>query len=283
MEQPNQRGAWREPQDGIECRARLRSVNEPYYVYVLHKPDGTPFYVGKGVKERALQHVSEARNHPKRLTHKLNTIRSVERTGGEVLYSCAGVFAEEAEAHRMEIELVRRLGRYDLGLGPLTNQTDGGEGGSNPSAASRASRAETLAGDGAENEERRAANRFFKSLLEVGSVPIKQVGSLNFGCLTPHPSPRRPSARQAGALAASAIANRVMLEVGASIPRAMSLAGSDYMIENGVGRDILGSGIAELVAAPTPEREKFTLCAEGLAAIQRYIPRGILVSAGVLC
>lgn len=174
-----------EPVCDADCRARLRSLDRPFYVYVLHRPDGTPFYIGKGVGLRALQHVSEARNRTTRLTHKLNTIRAIESRGGIVSYSVSGLFDDEAEAHQHEVLLIRQLGRYDLGLGPLTNQTDGGEGGSNPSQESRSRRASTLAGEDAESEERRAVNRFFKKLLDVQSVPLKQIGSIGFERLTP--------------------------------------------------------------------------------------------------
>ncbi len=272
---------WAEPLPKLKCRARLRTLPHPFYVYVLHRPDGAPFYVGKGVAERAFHHVREARNHPQRLTHKLNTIRAIFRRGGEVGYSVAGCFLEEANAHAFEVELVSRLGRYDLGLGPLTNQTDGGEGGSNPSADSRARKLATLAGEDADDEERQAANRFFKRLLDVGSVPIKQVGSLSFELLTPHPSSRRPSARQAAALAASAIANRVVLRDQAVVPRRMALDGYTYLIENGVGRDILRSGMAELVGAAHPEAEAFRLTRLGLAAIEDNLDRRLLLSSGV--
>lgn len=272
---------WADPVCDVECRARLRALVAPFYVYVLHKPDGTPFYVGKGVGLRVLQHVSEARNRA-RLTHKLNTIRAIERRGGAVSYSVAGVFNEEGEAHRHEMMLIRQIGRYDLGLGPLTNQTDGGEGGSNLSQESRSRRASTLAGDNAESEERRAANRFFKELLDVGSVPIKQLGSLSFEALTPHPSPRKATARQAAALAASALTNRVLIEAGAFLPRRITFEGFDGLVENGVGRDILKSGLADLINAAAPKDEVFILTSAGLAAIRAFVRADILISGGVL-
>lgn len=272
---------WADPVCDAECRVRLRALVAPFYVYVLHKPDGTPFYVGKGVGLRVLQHASEARNRA-RLTHKLNTIRSIERRGGEVCYSVVGVFDDEGEAHRHEMMLIGQIGRYDLGLGPLTNQTDGGEGGSNPSQESRSRRTSTLAGDDAASEDRRAANRFFKELLDVGSVPIKQLGSLTFEPLTAHPSARKPTARQAAALAASALTNRVLIEVDAQLPRRITFEGFDGMIENGVGRDILKSGLAELAEVTVPEDEVFVLTSSGVAAIRTFIPADILLSGGVL-
>jgi hypothetical protein len=277
-----QNRGWLEPICEADCRIRLRSIGAPFYVYVLHKPDGTPFYVGKGVGLRVLHHVREARNRTTRLTHKLNTIRAIERRGGIISYSVSGVFDDEAEAHRREMMLIGQIGRYDLGLGPLTNQTDGGEGGSNPSQESRSRRASTLAGDDAASEERRAANRFFKELLDVGSVPIKQLGSLTFEPLTAHPSARKPTARQAAALAASALTNRVLIEVDARLPRRITFEGFDGLIENGVGRDILKSGLAELAEVTVPEDEVFVLTTSGVAAIRAFIPADILISGGVL-
>jgi len=53
---------WAELLCEADCRARLRALALPFYVYILHKPDGVPFYVGKGVGLRALRHVSEARD-----------------------------------------------------------------------------------------------------------------------------------------------------------------------------------------------------------------------------
>lgn len=272
---------WTDPVCDAECRARLRALAAPFYVYLLHKPDGTPFYVGKGVGLRALQHVSEARNRV-RLTHKLNTIRAIERRGESVFYTVVGAFNDEAEAHRHEMQLIRQIGRYDLRAGPLTNQTDGGEGGSNPSQESRSRRASTLAGDDAESEERRAANRFFKELLDVQSVPLKQIGSISFERLIPHPSPRKATARQAAALAASALANRVLIEAGARLPRRVTFDGFDGLIENGVGRDILRSGLAGLEQITQPSEEVFLLTSEGVVAIRALVQNDILISGGVL-
>jgi hypothetical protein len=59
--------------DVASVRAALRA-GARYYVYVLHRPDGHPFYVGKGVEQRVLEHEAEARNTT-RLTHKLNVIK----------------------------------------------------------------------------------------------------------------------------------------------------------------------------------------------------------------
>ena len=268
--------------DEAGCRQRLMALAPRFYVYVLHKPDGAPFYVGKGIGDRVLQHVREARSHARRLTHKLNTIRVIERNGGAVAYSLVHTCDDEADAHRVEMELVRSIGRYDLGLGPLTNQTDGGEGGSNPSAESRARRRATLSGEDAEDEQRRVANRFFQALLSVGSVPIKQLGSLRAEPLIAHPDPRRPTARQAAALAASAISSRTEIASAVRLPRVFEIEGHRFIIENGVGKDILKSGMATVIPQTSPEEELLELTPLGIAAIKTFIPRRLLVSSGVL-
>jgi hypothetical protein len=48
---------------------------------------------------------------------------------------------------------------------------------------------------------------------------------------------------QPGALLASAIENRVLLELGALIPRRLVLDGTGYIMENGVGRDMASNGM----------------------------------------
>ena len=48
-------------------RLRLRG-GKSFCVYVLCKPDLTPFYVGKGISNRVLQHEAEARTTAR---HKL--------------------------------------------------------------------------------------------------------------------------------------------------------------------------------------------------------------------
>ena len=103
-----------------------------HYVYVLCRSNGTPFYVGKGVGNRCVQHEAEARNTDK-LSHKLNVIRAIVRRGERVQYCIESTFETETEAHTRERYLIALFGRHDQKRGPLTNQTDGGEGASNPS------------------------------------------------------------------------------------------------------------------------------------------------------
>ena len=263
-----------------EVRSRLVDVTAAY-VYILCRSSGEPFYVGKGGRNsRALDHVKEARN-TKRLTHKLNVIRSMDRVGGAIKYVFEIDFSDEASALARERELIRLIGRHDLKLGPLTNQTDGGEGTSNPSQESRERRRATLSGDGAENEERRLANKWFKRIVDVDSVPVKNVGGYKIEGLWRNRASLNMSPRQAGALCASAIANRVLLQSGAVLPRRMIVDGNELIIENGVGRDTLSSEMTVLVDQ-TSGCESLKLTESGVEYIREHIDNNLLLDAGVI-
>lgn len=64
--------------DDLGCKAFL-SGQPAHYVYILRRPDGRPFYVGKGYGPRVFQHENEARHPNNRLSnaYKLNVIRSI--------------------------------------------------------------------------------------------------------------------------------------------------------------------------------------------------------------
>lgn len=80
------------------------------YVYMYLREDGTPYYVGKGKGNRyKAQH-----NVP---VPPLERIQFVKKD------------LSNANAVLLEIELISKYGRKDLGTGILRNQTEGGEGG----------------------------------------------------------------------------------------------------------------------------------------------------------
>lgn len=264
--------------DAAAARVQLTG-SRPHYVYVLCRADGTPFYVGKGVQHRCFHHEAEARNTD-RLTHKLNLLRAMHRRGEAVGYCIESSYASEQEAHARERELIALFGRHDQRRGPLTNQTDGGEGASNPSEESRQRRRQSLWGD-AEDEERRAANRWFRTLCEVRSVPVKPLSRFRPERLHANRAGFATSPRQAAALVASAVANHVLLQPGAIIPRLMHVDGIAMAIENGVGRDILSSGMA-VVADATIGSESLALTPAGYRFIVSALGRGVLEDAGVL-
>lgn len=111
-----------------------------------------------------------------RLTHKLNVIRSLFRTNLSIHYRLDSLFEHESKALARERQLIQTIGRHDLGTGPLTNQTDGGEGTSNPSEESRERRRESLWGEAAD-PERQIANSYFRKLAAVQSVTLKPTSS----------------------------------------------------------------------------------------------------------
>ena len=258
----------------------LIASSQVHYVYVLARADGAPFYVGKGMGNRVFHHEAEART-TSRLTHKLNVIRAMTTRGEMVRYCIESTHPDETTALGRERTLIAQFGRHDLGNGPLTNQTDGGEGAANPSEASRELRRQTLWGDDATDEERRIANRFFQSLCRVASVPIKPLSKFVAERLHANRASLAMTPRQAAALAASAIMNRILITEGAFIPRLLDVDGVPTAIENGVGRDILSSGMARL-SDITCGRETFALTRAGSRYILRQLDRKVLIDAGVV-
>jgi len=264
---------------------RILAIGGPFYVYILHRPDGTPFYVGKGTNRpgsfRVLEHEAEARN-TRSLTHKLNLIRSLHRKGLSVGYRIESFFAIEGEALARERYLIDTIGRHDLKKGPLTNQTDGGEGASNPSEESRQRRRDSLWGENASDPERQIANRYFQQLTPVQSVPIKPVSTFKRADgLWKNDDTIGMKPRQAGALLATAIENRVLLEPGALLPRRLTVEGVEYIIENGVGRDMISNGMITL-EDDTRTHEILRLSEAGFQFIMATFGTSALIDAGVL-
>jgi len=105
-------------------------MNNEFYVYVYYKPNGTPFYVGKGKGKRYLSHLQEAKKETTSDCNKLkiSTIRKILRSGQEPSIKFINVNLEENNAFELEEYLISTIGRIDLGTGPLTNLTKGGDG-----------------------------------------------------------------------------------------------------------------------------------------------------------
>jgi hypothetical protein len=99
-----------------------------FYVYLHCRPDGTPFYVGKGRGRRAFE--LEYRRNP----HHRNIIA---KYGAANIVIQQFPVASEAEAFALECQKIAELRAAGV---KLANQTDGGEG-----AAGRPISAKTLA------------------------------------------------------------------------------------------------------------------------------------------
>lgn len=97
-------------------------------VYMLCRLDDSPFYVGKGRKDRPYHHIWEARSRTLRNRRKCQAIKNILKQGAEPIVKIVKEFAVEDEAFSFEVALIKKLGRYPHG--PLLNLTAGGEGSS---------------------------------------------------------------------------------------------------------------------------------------------------------
>ena len=85
-----------------------------YYTYAFLREDKTPYYIGKGKKNRAYKARRKGIKAPKDKSRILILKQNLT----------------EAEAFRHEIYMIAVFGRKDLGIGILYNKTNGGEGAS---------------------------------------------------------------------------------------------------------------------------------------------------------
>ena len=80
------------------------------------------FYIGIGESDKRAYSRRNRNNHWHNIVNKVGySIRILHDN------------MTRLEAIEFEKHLIKEIGRYDLGLGPLVNMTDGGDGGSNPS------------------------------------------------------------------------------------------------------------------------------------------------------
>ena len=273
--------------DRAAADAYLRTIAGSFYVYVLCRPDGRPFYVGKGINRRALEHEAEARRkHPVGETNpfKCNVIRKVLLDGGQIVYRIDAIYdpADQQGCLEREAFLIKAHGRLHEG-GCLTNLAGGLGNLSGAAPHSLARHAGTLSGEPADNPERAILNRFLLGIGSVESVPVKPIRQISrILPTTPHPQPRSPTARCAYALIASASASGQQFVPGVRLPRAFSYQGVEAIIENGVARDIVKAAMADLIASKDPQHEAFRLSADHVALLATLVGRTSLTERGLI-
>jgi hypothetical protein len=91
----------------------INKLMNNYYTYAYLREDGTPYYIGKGKGKRAWD-----KRHRVHLPTDMSRIQIIKD------------HLTNDEAKTLEIELIAKYGRKDLGTGILYNQTDGGDGAS---------------------------------------------------------------------------------------------------------------------------------------------------------
>jgi hypothetical protein len=96
----------------------VNAISEKYYVYVLMRPDGTVFYVGKGQGNRINDHERDAKKGAESL--KCDIIRKIWSEGGSVLKQKVAFFDLKNDAYALESLLIDFFG-----IENLANYADG--------------------------------------------------------------------------------------------------------------------------------------------------------------
>jgi hypothetical protein len=118
---------------------KLNRQKTDFYVYAYLDPrkpivfdnlfSFEPFYIGLGRENRIDHHLQSAYKHKDSNKLKANKICKIKReTGVDAFRIKIKTDLSFVDASKLEIQLIKSIGRIDLKTGPLTNLTDGGDG-----------------------------------------------------------------------------------------------------------------------------------------------------------
>ena len=143
-----------------------------FYTYIYKRPDGTPFYVGKGTGDRYLRHLNKAKKQIKSKLIVIRIIQKILKNGQEPIIEKLIDNVDEELAFFIEQECIDKFGRINNNTGILANLTDGGEGSSGYKCSKKT------------KEKLRAANIGKKLSIEhknkiSKTMSVKHIGSNN--------------------------------------------------------------------------------------------------------
>lgn len=112
-----------------------------FYVYIYLDPrksgkftygeyvfDYEPIYIGKGKLDAHRVHLRQARSNGHYNIYKIQKIRKILNENMNPIIIKYKEHLDEKEALKLEIRMIKTIGRNDMKNGPLTNLTEGGEG-----------------------------------------------------------------------------------------------------------------------------------------------------------